>query len=190
MATQQQVDEQQKPDDKAVEKVKLYLDYLKIEMSIMGILSAFCVAAVSLVLKQVLEAESEKYLATVWAKGNVLMMAGTLLMLIAALFFYRQRSRLATLYGALCVTVIMPEDVVESTNSLIDETGEWWFWLYYRIAFAFVVSAMVDFMLALISPMAQLPSSARAQLICAGASAAVIGLSLFCYEKGWLKFLG
>jgi hypothetical protein len=76
--------------------VKAYLEYLDKEMTIMGILSTFCVVAASLVIDRTAGAEKTSYLATmIWAHQMGYVLFGSSLLLAAGLFFYLQRSRLA-----------------------------------------------------------------------------------------------
>ena len=67
--------------------IELYLGYLKLEMQIMGILSAFCIAAMALILKETVGVENEGYLKTVWTDATPLISSGLVLLLLAALAF-------------------------------------------------------------------------------------------------------
>src|SRR4051812_24717195 len=86
------------------EKPKIYLDYLDKEMTIMGILSTFCVIVSGGALDRI--AGSDKaYFKDVWNNGSPYILLGSVFALLAALFFYLQRSLLAWYYGqiSLCV---------------------------------------------------------------------------------------
>jgi hypothetical protein len=82
------------------EKTKIYLEYLDKEMTIMGLLSTFALVALGATLNGVLGAESyrQNVLRSVWEKGHWNVIAGSIWMLLAALGFYFQRSRLALCY--------------------------------------------------------------------------------------------
>ena len=75
-------------------------------MTIMGILSAFSLSVVALVLKGLEDAKSDSIFHAVWAKGPLFVVFGCALSLGAALLFYRQRSLLAWYYGQLCLVNI------------------------------------------------------------------------------------
>src|SRR5438034_7757175 len=92
----------------SAENVRLYLDYLEKEMTIMGVLSAFCVAALSLALNQVLGAEKETAFHAIRDHGLPYMVLGSLFLLAGAWFFYRQRSLLAWFYGQIALAMAAP----------------------------------------------------------------------------------
>jgi hypothetical protein len=103
------------------EGAKLYLDYLDKEMNIMGILSAFCVAAVAFALKEVLGAQSSTSLANVWTNGAWQILIGSVLILGAAVGFYVERSTLAWYYGQISLTLAAPEIAGEELYLWLDE---------------------------------------------------------------------
>jgi hypothetical protein len=83
-----------------------YLDYLSLEMSIMGILSTFCVATVALAVDRVGNVDLAKptLLQQLVVYNSPYFLAGSAWLLVAALGFYRQRSKLATLmHGTLAL---------------------------------------------------------------------------------------
>jgi hypothetical protein len=107
-------------------RLKLYFDYLKVDMSIMGVLSAFCVGVAALILKQVLDVKTkgeDTYLVDVWQNGRSCIIAATILMLVASLLFYRQRSRLARTYFDLAYRNLHPD---AEKDSMVDETSGWY----------------------------------------------------------------
>jgi len=67
---------------------KPYLDYLDKEMTIMGILSAFSVAALGGVFTILTKADQIG--PTLWSGGSVFLVAGSAYCLIAASLFYKQ----------------------------------------------------------------------------------------------------
>lgn len=126
---------------------KIYLDYLDKEMSIMGILSTFCVAVLALVLDRVVSAD-KGHLVDVWAKGYPFIVVGSALMLFASLFFYRQRSLLAWYYGQISLCIAKSS---KDTEDWLRESDSWATWIYYRVAFGFLIVAFVEYGFALIS---------------------------------------
>jgi len=126
---------------------KVYLDYLDKEMSIMGILSAFCVAVGALVLERVASAK-EGGLAAVWEFGYQFIVIGSGLMLLAALFFYRQRSLLAWFYGQMSLCLA---ESSEGMAGWLKEADSWATWIHYRIAFGCLMVAFIEYGLGLLS---------------------------------------
>jgi hypothetical protein len=126
---------------------KLYLDYLDKEMSIMGILSTFCIAVIALVLDRVVSAD-KGYLVDVWEYGHRFIVVGSGLMLFASFFFYRQRSLLASHYGDISFCIAQSSKRVETC---LEKTRSWTTWFYYRIAFGCLFVAFVEYGLALFS---------------------------------------
>jgi hypothetical protein len=119
--------------------VKAYIEYLDKEMTIMGILSTFCVAAAALVVERIAGAEKTSYLATtIWAKHMGLVSASSGLLLAAGLFFYLQRSHLAYLYGSICISLARPASSAWDTMRWLQEADSWATWLRYRVGFMFL----------------------------------------------------
>lgn len=128
------------PDD----PIKVYLDYLDKEMTIMGILSTFCVAAAALVIDRVSSAEHTYFFGRLATDHPVQVYIGSGFLLAAGLCFYLQRSRLAHFYGSICMSRVMPS-VTEwkSTERWLVEAYSWAPWLRYRIAFLFLILTSV-----------------------------------------------
>jgi hypothetical protein len=127
---------------------KIYLDYLDKEMSIMGILSTFCVAALALVLDKVVSAITGSNLAKVWENGHLYVIIGSASMLFASLFFYRQRSLLAWHYGQISLCIARSSEDIESW---LRESDSWATWIHYRIAFGCLIVAFIEYGFALLS---------------------------------------
>jgi len=125
--------------------VKAYLEYLDKEMTIMGILSTFCVAGASLAIERTAGAEKTSYLAMIWAHnmGNVVF--GSSLLMTAGLFFYLQRSHLAHLYGSICISIARPESHYWDTKRWLLEAYSWAAWLHYRFGFMSLTLAVIVF---------------------------------------------
>jgi len=117
---------------------KFYLEYLEKEMTIMGLLSTFCVAVVALVLEKVLGAKASEnmFLADIGQHGRWPLMVASAWMIFAAFYFYRQRSRLAWLYGQIALS--LSKNPLETKDWLM-EADAWTTWLHYHAAFAFMV---------------------------------------------------
>jgi hypothetical protein len=88
----------------AQDGIKQYLDYLDKEMTIMGILSTFCVAAAALVVDRIGTADKGSMFKTLQSDPSPSVLVGSGFLLCAALCFYLQRSRLAHYYGGICIS--------------------------------------------------------------------------------------
>jgi len=129
---------------------KPYLDYLDKEMTIMGILSAFSVAALGGVFTILTKADQIG--PTLWSGGSVFLVAGSAYCLIAASLFYKQRSRLARFYGELSLVQSRGGTKVAFNKSLkywFDEIDSWPMWLPYCCAFTFLFTGFVEYLLAI-----------------------------------------
>lgn len=131
----------------ANENPKLYLDYLEKEMTIMGILSAFCTAVVALVIDRVVSAE-KGILSRLWASSSVYVIVASVLMLLGAFSFYKQRSLLAWFYGQICLC--MNRDPSE-LREWLDDADSWETWIWYQWAFTLTGVAFGEYILALLS---------------------------------------
>jgi hypothetical protein len=125
-----------------------YLEYLDKEMIIMGVLSAFCVAAVGLFLKELGDAtfitqmsppstDKPILFSILWLKASWYLMAGSACVLAAARLFYEQRSTLAFYYGQISLAMSPDGKQITSkgTKAWIEEADAWRSWLWYRLAF-------------------------------------------------------
>lgn len=129
------------------EKIKLYLDYLDKEMSIMGILSTFCVAVPALILERVTTAE-DNFLANAWDFGNLYFLIASTLMLIAAGLFYKERSRLAWYYGQIALKENLPDYTEPSMNQWLKDADSWATWIWYKSAFYILFIAILEYIFA------------------------------------------
>lgn len=128
-----------------LEDVKPYLDYLDKEMTIMGILSAFSVAASGLVIERATAAAKDTQLAQLWGSSRLYLVLGSGYLILAALFFYRQRSLLAFYYGQICLSMSPYRDEVQTTYGGLRDADSWATWLYYRWGFAFVTLGFLEY---------------------------------------------
>ena len=153
--------------DEAPRSASSYLDYLQIEMTIMGLLSAFCVAVLGWVADQFLP-----------DPGGLYIFAGCIGLLVAALLFYRQRSLLAYYHGQISLALSSQTRDL-SVDDLIDEADCWATWIPYRQAFIVLFFAFGQLILAHMKPltpvadnwagMIVIVSSALAATLCIGA---------------------
>ena len=129
---------------------EFYLDFLDKEMTIMGILSTFCVAVVALVLDKVLGVKEGEhtFLSDVWKFGQYYIATASALMLISGLVFYRQRSLIARYYGGICLRLSKP-DKPEKLSSLIEEAHSGKTWFHYYTAFVIMGLAGINYAAAL-----------------------------------------
>jgi hypothetical protein len=140
----------------------IYLDYLDKEMTIMGVLSTFCVLVAGGALDRV-SSSANTYFEVVWKHGNAFIIVGSIFALFAALCFYLQRSLLAWYYGqiSLCLTKTKPEitgktrsektEYEYSLNDWYADADSWPTWIRYNCAFGFLILAFSEYGFALIS---------------------------------------
>lgn len=118
-----------------------YMGYLAHEMTIMGILSAFCVAVPSLILDRLTSAASGE-LAEIWAAGEKFFWEGSMLMLLAAMLFYKQRSLLAFYYGRIAYGKELEDGPSAEFKSWKDMADSWTTWIPYQMAFWIAVAGV------------------------------------------------
>ncbi len=129
---------------------KQYLEYLDKEMTIMGILSAVAVAAPAGILSTVLANHSDVKTA-LWNTGQFFILAGSVLCIIAAFCFYKERSLLAWFYGQICLTEARTNKKPISTQlgEWLREADSWETWWPYSWGFTFLVVGIAEYLLAL-----------------------------------------
>jgi hypothetical protein len=135
----------------SIANVKLYLDYLDKEMNIMGLLSAFCVAALSLTLNQMFSAKEGEQLYCLWKDAHWYILGGSMFLLFAALSFYRQRSLLAWYYGQITLVIAIPQSFTYSLSNWLRDADSWGTWVFYRWGFGFLIVGLIAYTLALLS---------------------------------------
>ena len=132
------------------EEVKNYLDYLDKEMTIMGILSTFCVLSFGGAMDKIVFYEKEKVSTYVfWLQTHVYCLVGLITIMLAALYFYRQRSLLAYYNGQISL------GIAKNDRGRIDEgldyADAWRTWEFYRIAWGFLIVSSVNFTMMLLA---------------------------------------
>jgi hypothetical protein len=137
---------------------KPYLDYLDKEMTIEGILSAFCVAVGAAAFDRVLGAKSDTASSLVKALQDFsypYVLAAIIGLMVAALFFYLQRSVLAWLYGQISLRVtcemhnITTEADTTSFRAWLDIGDSWSLWNRYKFGWSFLAVTAVEVLVAL-----------------------------------------
>lgn len=146
----------------AKEKSNIYLDYLDKEMTIMGILSTFCVILAGGALDRISGSEN-KYFVEIWTNGKTFIILGSVYALLAALFFYLQRSFLAWYFGQISLCIAKgnekgvhkkKEEKTEDDYGINDwykEADSWPTWIRYNFAFAFLILSFFEYSLGLIN---------------------------------------
>lgn len=132
---------------------KLYLAYLDKEMTIMGILTVFTVVVPAVVLEKTFGAEQGNG-ALLWRAHSWLIAFACLCLLMASLFFYRQRSDLAFWYGQIALSVSPGKYPDVDTQTLIQDADLWSAWRHYFRAFWFTTLAFVCYGLVLVAQVA------------------------------------
>lgn len=164
-------------------KYKNYLEFLDMEMTIMGILSAFCIGVVSLALDRILSAKQvdNSYFFRVAVVGWQYVILGSVAIVIAAVCFYHQRSLLASNYGEICYHEAKGEKGI--ADMYLEETYPWAFWISYQLGFGALVVGFVEYGLALTSP-----CTIRLQrhTTCTGLLVLIIGVAILAL---WIRIL-
>lgn len=100
----------------------------------MGLLSGFSLAIPALVARSIAGAEHTSALRPFWDGAAKYWLVGSAAMLLAGLFFYRQRSLLAWYYGQLCLARTPNAPEVDEAK-LLRDADSWETWIFYRCAF-------------------------------------------------------
>ena len=124
---------------------KPYLDYLELEMTIMGILSAFCVGAVGLIAKQALPVATSGRLFYSGRPDLYFISSGLALLLAAAGFFYWQRSMLAWHFGQLSLWATDKTTSGDTLEQLLQQSDTWSGWIPYQVGLVLTAGGFVEF---------------------------------------------
>jgi hypothetical protein len=127
-----------------------YLEYLDKEMTIMGILSAVCVAAPAGILNAVLSKDSDVK-SMFWNPGHFFIVMGSALCILSALMFYKERSSLAWYYGQICLAEELEgkKSVSSKLREWLQEADSWEAWWPYSWGFAFLIAGITEYLLAM-----------------------------------------
>jgi hypothetical protein len=137
------------------DKAERYLDYLDKEMSIMGVLSTFCLAVPSLFFERVISADpnsiAHDFLVNLWSDGSAYLVIASTLMLSGAAFFYKQRSRLAWYYGQIALKMALPDYTARKLDQWLKDADSWETWIPYHCAYYATIFAAAGFVSAILS---------------------------------------
>jgi hypothetical protein len=124
---------------------KPYLEYLDKEMTLLGVLSTFCVGFASIVLDRVAtNMDKITLFKTLWDEHVTSLLVGSVLLLLAAWIFYKQRSDIAYFYGGIAMTMAKPPAAGEwNITNWLREADSWSTWMYYRLG---VYSLLLGFL--------------------------------------------
>ena len=139
---------------------KTYLEYLDKEMTIMGILSAFSVALASFTTERIASAQNG-FLRDIWLAGRDHVIGGAATAVLAAFFFYLQRSHLAWYYGQIALAQSRGKDVEE----WLEAADGWGTWVRYQTGFIALTLSFASYAYAVVealSPPSQEGSSGLA----------------------------
>jgi hypothetical protein len=136
-------------------KAEHYLDYLDKEMSIMGVLSTFCLAVPSLFLERVISADEKSiahdFLLKLWCDSWLFLVIATLMMFFRAVYFYKQRSRLAWYYGQIALKMALSSYTAHELEKWLKKADGWETWIPYHWAKCAIIFAVTGFTLAVLS---------------------------------------
>jgi hypothetical protein len=141
------------------DSAKTYLDYLDKEMTIQGILSAFCVGFGAAAFDRVLLAKAPaettaKLITNLRTNPGPFVLAAIIAIMVAALFFYLQRSELAWLHGQVSLAVTRKmENISTPPDGYTFEEGleigdSWSLWNRYLFGLSFLSVAAADALIA------------------------------------------
>jgi hypothetical protein len=120
-------------------------------MNIMGILSVFCVLTVAGVANAFKDAKigGDSVASIFWTHGSAYFVSGCFCVLLAGLFFYRQRSLLAWYYGQICLSEISGQN--GPLEEWLSDADGWTTWRWYQVAFATLVAGFAEFCLGILA---------------------------------------
>ncbi len=131
----------------AKDKYSPYLIYLDKEMTIMGILSTFCIVALGFTINWLLGKDSDPL--KLYEPAMLFAIIGFVSFFMAGFSFYRQRALLAWYYGQISLYVSLEDD--KEVISLMKESDGWNNWVWYQRGFFFQVSAFLQFLSVLLN---------------------------------------
>lgn len=142
-----------------IDATKPYLDYLDKEMTIQGVLSAFCMLVTAGVLDRVIAADASKrtnVIIELQTSALAYLAAAITALVLAAWFFYWQRADLAEVHGDLSrattretLNLKIPKDSY-SVEQAIDKGDSWKLWHPYKWGLALLAVSVTEFALAIV----------------------------------------
>ena len=130
------------------DNISKYLDYLDKEMTIMGILSSFCMISLAFATDRIILSDNESQ-HIMWNNTPIYCTIGLFGLLIAALSFYRERALLAWYYGQISLSIAKKNET--EVAELLNKSDSWDNWIYYQVGFGFLFLALSEFGCALLS---------------------------------------
>jgi hypothetical protein len=148
---------------------KKYLDYLDKEMTIMGILSAVAIAAPAGVLNALLGTK-DYFKDQLWAAGPFFVVIGSILCVLSAALFYKERSLLAWYYGQMCLTESLDDgnDISRQLRVYMRDADSWETWIPYSWGFTALVAGFVEYCSAILLVLARTNSTMSSWMIVIG----------------------
>jgi SET domain len=130
---------------------KTYLDYLDKEMTIMGILSAVGIATPAGILNGIL-GDKNNFHDQLWGAGPYFVIVGSVLCILAAAFFYKQRSLLAWYYGQMTLLESLDEvtDIPARLRAYMHDVDAWDSWIAYSWGFDALVGGFLEYAFAVL----------------------------------------
>ena len=164
-------------------QIAAYVGYLDKEMTIMGVLTGFCVVGGGLVLDRTLGASEAGVLGKLWMNESpsILLLAACLF--VAGLLFYRQRSLLAFYYGQLLLTETRLSYVGGRGLQLLEDADAWDTWCSYDAAFWFVFAAAAYAVIAIVSGATQPPFKPGIWILGVPGTIAILAAALVWYVQ-------
>lgn len=124
-----------------------YVDYLDKEMTIMGILSTFCILVIGGCVNALsnVSKEQSQWFKGFWHEQGPFIFFGLCAVLLSAFFFYRQRSLLSYYVGQIHLSSDYSDLADGSVSELHDSANNWRTWRFYRMAFICLFAAAAFF---------------------------------------------
>jgi hypothetical protein len=123
---------------------KPYLEYLDKEMTIMGLLSAFSVALATFATERIVSAE-KGFLRALWVAGQDHVIVGAATAVLAAFFFYLQRSHLAWYYGQIALAQSRGSSAPEPIEDWLTWADGWDTWVRYQTGFIMLTLSFASY---------------------------------------------
>jgi hypothetical protein len=131
-----------------------YLDYLEKEMHIMGVLSTFCLAVPSLILGRIVSLDTNSiaydYFFSLLQTCSPLLIGASAFMLVAATFFYFQRSYLAFNYGQIALEMALPNYTRIDVAKRLKNADAWVSWIPYHQAKGAIIYGAIGYFFAFV----------------------------------------
>jgi hypothetical protein len=108
------------------------------------------VAVLALVVDKIAGAKDSTALSSLWTNQANTWVIGAAALLVAALFFYRQRSHLAWYYGQITLAQVMGSKGENSVKEWLRAADSWETWLSYRHGFASLSFGFFQFSIAVV----------------------------------------